>query len=179
MCEKVCWYFKYFNNFVIIFAPFEYNKDWMASFSLLKNSCSLFLYFFTSLLNKLPRVHKCASAQVPECQIPSVSECPSARVPQVLECPSALSTRVPFKFLSVEVPKCPLSTRVSKCLECPSAHQVPECPSALSTGVLLECLSASSARVSKCLECPSAQVPKYPWGALECPWSVLWMPNFL
>ena len=117
------------------------------------------LVFFTSLLNKVPRVHKCPSAQVPEYQMPWVSVCPSARVTQVRECPSALSTRVPFKCLSVEVPKCPLSTRVSKCLECPSAHQVPECPSALSARVPLECLSASSARVSKCLECPSAQLP--------------------
>ena len=62
-----------------------------------------------SLLNKVPRVPECLSAQVP------------------FECPSALSARVPqvLKFLlSARVPQ------VSKFLECPSA-QVPS--SVLST----------------------------------------------
>ena len=64
--------------------------------------------------------------------------------------------------LNAQVPECPSSTRVPKCLSV-------QVPSALSVWVP-KC--SSSAQMPKCLECKSVQLP------FECPWIALWVPNF-
>lgn len=90
----------------------------------------------------------------------------------LIKCLQCLSAQFPFESPIVEVP------------ECPSA-QMPWVLRCLSTQVLFECLSASSAWVSKCLECLSAlnaRVTKCPSSALrvilECLWSPIRVPNF-
>ena len=96
-----------------------------------------------SLLNKVPQVPKCLSAQVPfECPSPQVSEFPSALSARVPECPNAQVLQVP-KCL-----ECPSALRVPNCLKGPSA-QVPEC---------LECLKCWSASVSQLAIQPLSQL---------------------
>ena len=66
-----------------------------------------------SLLNKVPRVSKCLSAQVPfECPTAPVPECPSSKC---LECPSA---KVPFERFF----ECPVSAQYP--LECSLSKKV-------------------------------------------------------
>ena len=90
--------------------------------------------FSPSLLNKVPRVSECLSAQVTKCLWSAwVPKCLRGHVPKCLECPSA---------------------QVPKFLECSSAQVPFECPSALSALSASSPSSASSARVpweSKCL----------------------------
>ena len=102
---------------------------------------------WVSLLDKVPRVPKCPSAQVLfECPSVQVPERPSAQVSWVSEYPSALGVPKCLKYpsaLSARVPKCPSSARVPECLECLEYLECLEC---------LKCLSAlesSSASVSQ------------------------------
>ena len=80
-----------------------------------------------SLLNKVPRVLKCLSAQVPlksqSAQVSWVSECLTAlRVPKCIECLEYPSAQVPFEWQSLQA-----------AFECPSAQVAFVCPwSALS-----------------------------------------------
>ena len=97
--------------------------------------------FSPSLLNKVPWLSECLSAQVTKCLWGAwVPKCLRGHVPNCLECPSAL--RVP-KCL-----KCP-SAQAPWVLECSSTLRVPECLECLECLQSLECLKCSSASVSQ------------------------------
>ena len=110
-----------------------------------------------SLLNKVPRVLECPSAQVLKClssvQVPKFPSTLSARVPEL---PSALSTWVPKCHSSTRVPLVPKSLECSsvkvpfECLEYQSALRVPQVLESPST---LNVLSASDVWMPECLDC--------------------------
>ena len=109
----------------------------------------------TSLLNKVPRVTKCPSAQCPSALW--VPKCLRGKVPNCLECPSA---QVPFECTSASsaesswVGECPSALWVHECLKCPSAlsARVPWVPQ------VFECLKIPSASVSQLVSQPVIQL---------------------